>query len=353
MDYRYLSTADQKAWFVRFAEKECAGVSPFYESLARAVAAKPELLELAAHCRKGQPMPNLFFAAVHYLLLADPQHELANYYPSLNGFTDRSLPFELFTTFCREHAPAIIRIEQERIVQTNAINRAAYLLPIILSLFSKGTSINIVDIGTSAGLTLNFDHYAYRYRNGKSFGRSPVLIESELRGGALPKIQPSVRINRKTGIDQNPLDLTVPANARWLQALIWPDRRERFERIEKAIELAKTARIELIKGQSIDDFRRVLLAQEAEMPLVVYHTHVLYQFPPEERTAFWKMLDEVATQRQLYYIAAEAASVLPRDYGKKGILVTLTTYPEGQKESRLVAETDGHANWIRWTLTDD
>ncbi len=56
--------------FLRFAERECRGVSPLYEALARGVAADPRLLALAARAGAGQPPPNMLFAAVHALLLA-------------------------------------------------------------------------------------------------------------------------------------------------------------------------------------------------------------------------------------------------------------------------------------------
>lgn len=348
MDYQYLDSSRLKAWFERFAERECSGVSPFYEHLARAIAEDDALLQLAAHCRQGQPMPNLFLASVHFLLLGNSDHPLTAYYPSLNGFENKALPFALFKEFCLSHAQEIITLQQTKIVQTNAINRTAYLLPIIFSLFERGISINIVDIGASAGLNLNFDQYAYQYINGKRFGRSPVIIESEIRGGKLPKIEPAIRINRKTGVDQNPLDLHLEENARWLQALIWPDRKNRFERMEQAIALAKRVDIHLVQGYSAEDFKTILLQQEKDLPLVVYHTHVLYQFTAEGRTQFRQMLDEIGSERDLYYLAAEAASILPYDYGMSGILVELTTYKQGTKNSRLMARTNGHASWIDW-----
>jgi len=55
--------------FERFARDEFHNTSPLYEQLSRGVAQDPELLALAAQCRKDERMPNLFFAAVHYLLL--------------------------------------------------------------------------------------------------------------------------------------------------------------------------------------------------------------------------------------------------------------------------------------------
>ncbi len=43
------------ARFRRFAARECAGVSPLYEALGRAIAEDDRLLALAAGARPGQP----------------------------------------------------------------------------------------------------------------------------------------------------------------------------------------------------------------------------------------------------------------------------------------------------------
>src|SRR5256886_12472437 len=55
--------------FERSANEEFHNSSPLYEHLSLAIAKDPEMLSLAAHCRKGERAPNLFFAAVHLLLL--------------------------------------------------------------------------------------------------------------------------------------------------------------------------------------------------------------------------------------------------------------------------------------------
>jgi hypothetical protein len=58
--------------------------SPLYRRLSWCIAADLELLALAAHVRTGQPIPNLFFAAVHFLLLKGMQHPLSAFYPSIS-----------------------------------------------------------------------------------------------------------------------------------------------------------------------------------------------------------------------------------------------------------------------------
>lgn len=373
MNYQHLEKEKRQKWFIRFAEKECLNVSPFYYELSTKIAADEALLNLAAFCRQGQPMPNLFLGAVHFLLLKKPSTELATFYPSINSSPKSKLPFDLFKEFCIANAESIKAILATKIVQTNALNRSAYLMPIIFSLFEENTTINLIDIGTSAGLNLNFDLYEYDYGAKGKFGNSSVKIDSEIRGGELPNfstmkrasipifyressgsskhfLRKPITIKNKIGIDQNPLDIKVPQNALWLKALIWPDRQQRFQRMAQAIELAQDSTIELIKAVEVNDFKRIIQNQDIGIPLVIYHTHVLYQFTQVAKTAFWAMLDEIGQARDFYYLAAEATSVLRNDYGRTGVLVELTSYKNGVKSSKLVAVTNGHADWVEWEV---
>src|SRR5260221_12904147 len=70
--------------FEQFASHVSQQACPLYARLSGAVAADPELLPLACHARRGQPVPNLFFAAIHFLLLKGMQHPLAAFYPSVS-----------------------------------------------------------------------------------------------------------------------------------------------------------------------------------------------------------------------------------------------------------------------------
>jgi hypothetical protein len=63
--------------FRAFAESETRDSSPLYEQLSMAIAEDPEMLTLASEAQKGQPIPNMLFAAVHYLLLQSPTSALA------------------------------------------------------------------------------------------------------------------------------------------------------------------------------------------------------------------------------------------------------------------------------------
>ena len=71
--------------FNAFADRECAGSSGLYEYLSLRIAEDDDLLEIASAARPGQPVPNLFFGAVHALLLKGTTHPLKHYYKSAVG----------------------------------------------------------------------------------------------------------------------------------------------------------------------------------------------------------------------------------------------------------------------------
>lgn len=332
-----------------FAERECKGVSTLYANLCLEISQDEDLLRLASKCRERQPIPNLFLGAIHYLLLINQDEELCAYYPSISKKESTGIPIALVKEFCERRSYEITKIIQTKIVQTNAINRAAYLMPIISSQFKSTNPVNIVDIGTSSGLTMNADLYEYDYGDGHRYGKSSVKINSRFLGDKWPDFEGIVHVSRKIGIDQHPLDLTLEDNAIWLKALIWPDNLARFERLEAAIDLATTSHIELIQASNSQDFRRVIDQISQQEELLIYHTHVLYQFTQSERKTFRAMINNIGTERNFTYLAVEGSLVFDRqDYGQEGIKIELTTFQDGAKTTQIIGETDGHANWIRW-----
>ena len=92
-----------------FAQPGDFASSPLYRSLARTVAGREALLRLAARGRPGQHPAFLFFGAVHALLLAGADHELARYFPSIAG-TDARPPNgagPALVDFCAAFGPAL------------------------------------------------------------------------------------------------------------------------------------------------------------------------------------------------------------------------------------------------------
>jgi hypothetical protein len=244
--------------FVRFARDEFHNSSPLYERLSRAIAQDAELIALAAHCRKGERIPNLLFAAVHYLLLSGISHPLAQFYKSLGSFFDgREDPIPDFRSFCLQHVERIRELIAVRLVQTNEASRCAGLMPLFISASKgvRGRPLYLVDIGASAGLNLFWDRYGYKYGDRIEAGdrNSPVQIVCGLRGPNAPPLPAFFSpVTGRVGVDLNPLDVRVQEDALWLRALIWPEHETRAELLRDAITVVRQQPLQLLAGDGID-----------------------------------------------------------------------------------------------------
>ncbi len=267
--------------FLRFASAEYRHASPLYEHLAQCIATDPPLLALAAHASSEQPIPNLFFAAIHFLLLRGAAHPLAQFYPSLTSTpSEPQLAYPEFQDFCLTHADAIRHQLITRINQTNEVGRCTYLMPAftLISRLAQTRPLALVEIGTSAGLNLMWDHYGYNYGSGMVCGnlQSPVQLMCTLRGDhrpLLPERLPEVAI--KIGVDLNAIDIQNEDDALWLRALVWPEHRQRAARLRHAIEITRKQPPQLQSGDGLVMLPDILGTIPQDTALCVFHTHVL------------------------------------------------------------------------------
>ena len=342
-------TASLGKLFERFAEEECKNNSTLYYQLSKQIAGDEELLRLCVFVREGQPVPNIFLAAVHFLILRSGQVPLAQYYPSVSGQQTKAIPFEMFKAFVLQQQQAIIAIIQHRIVQTNVLTRCNYLLPVFSNILSQeDRPATIIDIGTSAGLALNFDHYEYYYNNEKIYGDSPVKLHCSIKGSKAPVVKHFKNPVKKIGIDQHLIDLKDADDLTWLQALIWPDQTERFLMLKEALNAPELSEITLVEGSTIADCKKLIEAVDPSEMLIISATHVLYQFTDKLLNEFYELLAAVGQKRDFCFLSAEATDTIQSKYSIDNTAVVLTTYKDGKKKEILVAETNGHGNWIKW-----
>ncbi|MHA1152715.1 MAG: DUF2332 domain-containing protein [Alphaproteobacteria bacterium] len=343
--------------FHLFAERECRGVSPLYEVLARGVAADPRLLALAARARPGQPPPNMLLAAVHALLLKGVRDApLARFYPDLT--TAPQAPAAVtpsFRAFCLAHEDAIVAILEARVVSTNEVARAACLLPAFAEAARQAAApLHLIEVGASAGLLLNWDHYAYDYGDGKILGPPEATLtlyceprglpESDQGAPVWPEFLPAIA--SRLGIDPNPLDPAERADAAWLRALIWPEQAVRAEHLEKALAIAHAAPPSLCAGSALDCLAPALAALPVEGAPCVFHAFTLNQFSPKMRREFERQLRAAAAQRPLWRIGLEwGAAPAPE--------LVLAHYDGAGVREATLARCDPHGAWIEWMGSRD
>ncbi len=329
--------------FERFAH-ECSTLgSNFYERLSTYVSGDAALLEIADDVPR-QPVPNIFFGAIHYLLLQGADHELRDYYPSINPQPRTSdALFPAFSDFCVRSRDELIPLLTSRLTQTNEVNRSAVLAPAfsVVAQLGNRRPLSLVEVGTSAGLNLFWDRYRIAYSDGVVLGdpQSSVHLTCEIRGAPLPVDNDSTpNIGDRIGIDLNPIDINDAESRLWLRALVWPDHPERARRLDAAIKLVSPRRPKLLRGDSLKLLPAVLRQLPRESTPCVYHSSVLYQFTPDAKAQFTSLLGDASADRPVWHVSAE------NEEGLK-----LFTYRHGQlADEQLLADFDAHGRWLCW-----
>jgi hypothetical protein len=322
--------------------------SPLYAHLALAVAADPELLALVADADQSTTIANLFFAAVHYLLLASPDAPLAAYYPDLAA-EPRPVAeaYTVFRAFCLEHAEEIRTLVTTRRVQTNEVRRCAALLPALQTVWERvgQRPLALVEIGASAGLLLNWDRYAYDYGPAGTTGdpTSPVRIVCAIRGEIAPPLPARLPlVTWRAGADIHPVDLNDERETRWLRALIWPEHQDRMALLDAALALARQHPPRIVAGDAGETLPDLLESAPDDTTLCVYHGFTLNQMPAALRERILARVQEQSLRRDLYRVALEwwPPNETPT--------VELFTYTGGSARSETLARCESHGRWVEW-----
>jgi len=327
--------------------------SPLYAHLALAVADDPELLTLVAEADQSTTVVNLFFAAVHYLLMDDPGALLAAYYPDLTAEPRHIADsYPVFRAYCLERAGEIRTLVNTRRVQTNEVRRCAALLPALQTVWERGgrRPLALVEVGASAGLLLNWERYAYEYHgdsSDKSAGdpSSPLQIVSALRGEVappLPDMPPPV--SWRAGADIHPIDIYDERETRWLKALIWPEHQDRMALLDVALTLARQHPHRIVAGDAGETLPLLLAEAPAGATLCVYHGFTLNQMPAATREGILANVADASRERDLYRVALEWWPPNPTP------TVELFTYTGGQATSELLARCESHGRWVEWLV---
>ncbi|SDL66644.1 hypothetical protein SAMN04488242_2390 [Tessaracoccus oleiagri] len=204
----------------RWFAAETAATSPTWQRLCLWIAETPEVSARLAALPGQARQPNRLLAAVRYL----------------SGPTS---PGPGFRDWLDEHWDAVRGIVTSRTTQTNEPGRLAVLAPVLASLPQP---VALLELGTSAGLCLLPDRYAYRYdagpvrRPGAATPTAPVLDAGT--EGALPGDPAELEVAARRGVDAHPLDPRGEDTRRWLRSLVWPDEEDREERLAGALRIA-------------------------------------------------------------------------------------------------------------------
>ncbi len=276
--------------------------SPLYSELVEVVAADPELLRVMNRI-EHLPPPNLMFAAVQCLLMDGSDDPLSWYYRSV--VADPNPPDGVgpeFRQFVLDHEEEIVEMGNTRYTQTNECRRCVALLPMVM--MAGFDSFHLIDVGASAGLNLGMDVYGYRWDDVEWHPDSALVLEAGSRGRSVQVHD--LDVLSRLGLDLNPLDPSDEDARRWLEALIWPERVERRQRLRAALEMMAGLEVEMIGGDALDTLPGALHRLPSGDPAVVMSSFALNQFDKAGREQLESTVSEArAGGRPIYRVSME------------------------------------------------
>lgn len=397
MAERVATPADAAAAFRTFAAAE-GGRIPTYARICRIVAADPDLHGLLLEAPTGQRLPVLLLAALHDVVLGDPPCALAPWYPSVSGVEPSAEdPEPALRVTIDAHRGRILELLRTRQVQTNEVNRCcAWWMALARLTYDDPRPIHLVEIGASAGLNLLLDRFSYRFTSRDELtpgghldaGRagSPVRLGVEVLASGQGAAQGSADqqdsdqwsavsedwssdrwrfdtpIVSRVGLDQRPLDVTDPADVRWLEACVWPEQRVRFDRLTAALAMAVEDPPRVVAGDLVDDLAPLLEAAPDGTHVVVLSSWVLAYVPRARRDDLLELLGDAAAQLaargcRLSLVTLEADSILswvtpaslPPDASADerfaSILAVTAFLAGGPPRARAIARCQAHLVW--------
>jgi Uncharacterized protein conserved in bacteria (DUF2332) len=311
------------AAYLRFAQDEVRDKSPLYGEVLHGAASDPEVIRFLLTLPGEKRQPNLFLAAARYLF-------------------GTPVGWDQLRRRVLRDKDALRAVMLARSTQTNEPGRCAALLTVLAGLPEP---LALLEVGASAGLCLLPDFYGYDY------GRTILAPESQ---GSTPPVFPCTvnaatpvparppRVVWRAGLDLNPVDLSVPDEVDWLEALVWPEQTDRLARLRAAIKIAAEQKPRLVKGDLRTDLAALAREAPKDATLVIFHTAVLaYVSSAAEREEFARSAGFLCD----YWIANEVPQVFPDIARRAG--------PEGSRGGFLLsvngaprAWADPHGAWL-------
>jgi len=309
--------------YLRFAEDEVRDKSPLYSEVLRGVASDPEVIGFLLTLPREKRQPNLFLAAARYLF-------------GMPAGWD-----QLRSRVLRDK-DALRAVMLARSTQTNEPGRCAALLTVLAGLPEP---LALLEVGASAGLCLLPDFYGYDYGRTiltpEASGSTPPVFPCAVNATTPVPARPP-RVVWRAGLDLNPIDVSVPGEIDWLEALVWPEQRDRLARLRAAIKIAAEQKPRLVKGDLRTDLAALAREAPKDATLVIFHTAVLaYVASAAEREEFVRSVGSLCD----YWIANEMPQVFPdiaRRAGREGprgsFLLSVNSAP--------TAWADPHGAWL-------
>ena len=244
------------------------------------------------------------------------------------------------------HRDFLRRFVAEHAVQTNEVQRCWMLLPCFLEIARRtgADTLDLIELGPSAGLLLYWDRYRYAYRAG-SWGApdAPLALSGEERRpvpGELLRLRPRVR--ERVGIDLEPIDVTSDDGVLLLKSFVWADQRERLERIDRAVEALRRDPPQLVQGDFSELLGEYLDRSRGDRLSVVLDSAASGYVDDAGRARLRAAISAAGSRGPLALVTTGE----PDDGSHTHYGLAITVWPG--EERTILAHADFHGAWLEW-----
>ncbi|GAA1553544.1 hypothetical protein GCM10009804_08120 [Kribbella hippodromi] len=294
-------------------------------------------------------------AGLHELVLSGRAPRLAAAYAALDVDAAVTAAIEVLTNM----PGAVAEIAARRQVRSFEPGRHAVLYPAIteaahrvgasrIALIDAGTARSARDLGTAGDVgtardartardvgtargvgagggvgrtlalhstifNLNVDRAGVTYNTGQSLGdpASPVQQSARVVGKTALPTHPMPEVVARISVASVPIDLTDPAEARWLHACLPPDQQAQSAALDAELALAAASPPRFVPGELVDGLSDALAQVPLDVLPVVLTTWTLSGLSLEDRLRFLQRLDAAATERPVAWVSVEGVGVAP------------------------------------------
>lgn len=284
--------------------------------------------------------------AVHYLALTGDAPDVAAHFTSTGGDGDPVGAWPALVDLMR-NSPLELAAGLQHAPQTNEVGRAAPLFGALLHVAGPDPlPVRLFEIGASGGLNLRADRFCYRSADGHRYGPlSPVTLDPAFMTSPTPA-PGLIHVVERRGADIAPIDPMTADGAARLTSFVWPDQRERLQRLRNAILVAGQYAAPVEASSAADFVDRIELV-DGHLT-VLWHSVVLQYIDAAEKVRIADRLNQIGAQ------ATELApfvhlSFEPRRltaHGVRRYLVAAETWPGGIH--RVFGEAPPHGMPVTW-----
>jgi hypothetical protein len=239
------------------------------------------VMDSIAHLPRDSAPALRLMGAVHRLVLqGEAPSELADEFRP-GGSGERAWP--AFLELISDRSDVVEDLLQ-RPVQTNEVGRAAALAPALLWIAREcgDRPLRLLELGSSAGLNLRWDHYRYG-----SFWGDPaagVAVPAEWYEGELPPFEGAPEIVERRGCDADPIDPTTDEGRLTLLSYVWPDQEQRVEFLRAALDIAARVPVAVERAGAGDWIEDALAPADDDVTTVVFHSIFIQYLEEAEKT---------------------------------------------------------------------